>query len=95
MSYCDNIKQSYKDYLALRDSPVVLFPREGQENLPYREAPLTEFSEQPIRLPTECIRAEHSHLKALIGCVFEDRSPSIDDNINHPSNLGKYYTLPA
>ena len=59
--------QVHKDYLALRDSPVVLSHREEQEDLPYREAPSPNFTHEPIHLPIDSIRAEHSHLKALIG----------------------------
>ena len=81
--------QIQKDFNKLLEEPLIISTREEQAKISVSSFPTPIFTDTPLFLDTRYIRAEHSYLKSFLGGVFEDVSPTLQDNEKHPSNMWK------
>ena len=81
--------QVQKDFNRLMEEPIVQSTRGRQANILLSSNPSPNFNDTPIFLDSRHIRAEHSYYKSFLGGVFEDISPTLQENEKHPSNLWK------
>ena len=87
----ERLKESQvrKEFERLIKEPLVLSAREGQASILLSSTPSPIFNDTPIFLDSRFIRAEHSYYKSFLGGVFEDTSPTLQENEKHPSNMWK------
>ena len=78
-----------KDFNRLMEEPIVLSTREEQASTILSSIPSPIFNHTPIFLDAIHIRSEHSYYKSFLGGVFEDISPTLQENEKHPSNMWK------
>ena len=66
---------------------MFLSTREEQANAILSSIPSPIFNQTPIFLDAKHIRSEHAYYKSFLGGVFENISPTLQENEKHPSNM--------